>query len=990
MRLTTRLVLGASALALTTALPVFAQEGNESERKLTTVTVTGSFIAGTPEDAALPVDVLTAGELKLEGQPSITELIRNLGPSSGVDGQTNQFASNGLEGTSNVNLRGLGPARTLVLINGHRQTYYPYPIGEQAQLFVDTNSIPTSAIGRIEVLKDGAAALYGSDAIAGVVNFITNKDLDGFSVGGSLTSFDGSDGDYDISASYGLQGSNFSWVTSVGYNKRGEVGATEKDWGILSFADNPVGGWSSIGNPGSFVATPNIGPGSAVFGSPLAFANSDDGCSDLGGTDAGAVCRFQYTNFDNIQEEEERYQVFSEYNRRLSSGADLHLEVLYASTEVPTWKTSPSYPPQALFGQVLLPNHPGLVQFAADNPAWAASIYTDFSPLAADPAGAPVPGGLDPATTPILFFGRSFGWGGFPGTGGAQEGSRNSETWRASGSLVGDFDNGVHYDAALSYSATEAEVITNDTYIAGFAAALRGFGVCTDPVTGFDPATGTQPYAAGYTGSLTAGGGACEYYNPFSNGISASAVTGDANPGYVSGLENSVTLANWVTGPNGSVRNTDLLVFDGVFSGQSNVQAAGGSVGWAAGVQVRRESYKVEPDALTDLSVTPGPGGTGPYSFLAGTTAADEDQTIYAVFGELQVPLYDNLDMQFAVRYEDYGGDIGSTFDPKVAAKWQVSDVFALRGSAQTSFRGPSLNQLSGVGTTLQYVAAAGAFKAVDTFGNAGLKPESAFSFNLGGIFERDNFFASLDYYNFDFSDPIIVEEQTNIVNAAVAAINASQLDAPILTRITFDNPGAPSAASINRVETNITNGPDIQTSGFDLRVQNSWDNVMNGGEFSVGADATYTIEYKVDPYFVEGLPIGGGDYVGQFNRGNFTRSMPQWKANLFANYALGDHNFRAVMRHVDSYEDERGAVTLAGTFDTTTSAEIDSQTTFDLFYNWQSTPLDLDIGLSVVNVTDEDPPFAQFDLNYDPYTHNPFGRTFKISVTKRFGGSGN
>ena len=159
----------ASAIALSSSFVAQAQEDGD-ERKLETVTVTGSFIQGTPEDAALPVDVLTAGDLKLEGKPTITELIRNLGPSSGVDGQTNQFASNGLEGTSNINLRGLGPARTLVLINGHRQTYHPYSIGEQAQLFVDTNNIPSAAVGRIEVLKDGAAALYGSDAIAGVIN----------------------------------------------------------------------------------------------------------------------------------------------------------------------------------------------------------------------------------------------------------------------------------------------------------------------------------------------------------------------------------------------------------------------------------------------------------------------------------------------------------------------------------------------------------------------------------------------------------------------------------------------------------------------------------------------------------------------------------------------------------------------------------------------------------------------------------------------------
>ena len=964
MRQSIRLLAGASAASLLLALPAIAQEEEDqgSELRQSKVTVTGSFIQGTPEDAALPVDVLTAGDLKLEGQPSITELIRNLGPSSGVDGQTNQFASNGLEGTSNINLRGLGPARTLVLINGRRQTYHPYSIGEQAQLFVDTNTIPTAAISRIEVLKDGAAALYGSDAIAGVVNFITNEDLDGFEVGGSFSQFDGSDGDYDLSAAYGLQGSNFNWVTSVGYNKRSEVLLNEKDWAVLSYEENPVGGWSSLSNPGYYVPL-------GASGTPIQGATNDAGCVDVGGyIPAGlGTCRFQYTNFDNLVEEEERYQVFSEYNRNMANGADLHLEVMYAYSDVPTWKTSPSYPPQSLLNQFVPASAPGFQQYIADNP-----------------------GAFPASSIGALFIGRSFGWGGFPGTGGAQEGYRNAETWRGAGDYSGAFENGINYDFGLTYSTTESERLTHDTYIVGLTAALRGYGVCTDPVTGFDPATGTQPWAAGYAGTLTAGGGSCEYYNPFSNAIPFNAVTGAANPNYAPGLENTATLANWMTDGSQTVAKTSLLVLDGVFSGDSNVQAQGGSVSWAAGFQVRKETYELDPSDLTDLDVTPGPGGTGPYSFLAGTTSADEDQTIYAIFGELQIPLYDDLNVQVAMRYEDYGGDVGSTFDPKVAAKWQITDDFALRGSAQTSFRGPTLNQLSGVGTTLQYVSAASAFKAIDQYGNADLKPESAFSFNLGGIYEKGGFSASLDYYNFDFSDPIIVEEQSNIVSAAVAAIaSATTDDDAILNRITFtdnNNDGINQANEIARVRTNITNGPDIQTSGLDLRLQQVWE--AGAGEFSVGADATYIIEYKVDPYFVEGLPIGGGDYVGQFNRTNFTRSMPQWKANLFANYELGNHNFRVVMRHIDSYEDERGKVLLSTAFDPTQKSEIDSMTTFDLFYNWTS-PWDLDIGLSLVNATDEDPPLAYFDTSYDPYTHNPFGRTWKISVTKRFGGTG-
>ena len=935
MTLGRKLVFSASLAAMMAGGAAVAQDQDEGdELRQSTVTVTGSFIAGTPEDAALPVDVLTAQDLKLEGNPTVTDLIKNLGPSSGTDGQTNQFASNGLEGTSNINLRGLGPARTLVLLNGRRQVFSPYGIGEQAQLFVNTNNIPSAAISRLEVLKDGAAALYGSDAIAGVVNFITRDDLDGFEIAGDYTTFEGTDGEYRLSAAYGLQGSDFNWVTTVEYQKREETPLLEKDWAISSFADNPVGGWSSLSNPGYYV---DLGTGGPV--------SDAAGCTALGGTLA-PFCRFQFTQFDNLVEEEEQIKVFSEYNREINGG-DLHLEFLWSYIDVPAWKTSPSYPPQSLTSQVVPATHPGFLQYQADNPG-------AFS-------GAPA-----------LFIGRTFGWGGFPGTGGAQEGYREYETFSGSGSYSGTFSNDVNYDFALSYSRSEGDRSTNDTYIAGLSAALNGFGICADPVTGAVP-----------TGAV-AGQGGCEYYNPFSNAIQSSAITGATNPGYVPGLENSVALADWLTDPNQTLVTTDLLVLDGVFSGESNVQASGGAVGWAAGFQVRRESYEVDPNDLTDLDVTPGPGGTGPYSFLAGTNSADEDQTIYAVFGELQIPLYDDLDVQVAMRYEDYGGEVGSTFDPKVAAKWQVNDQFALRGSAQTSFRGPTLNQLSGSVTSLQFVAPTSAFKAVDQFGNPNLNPESAFSFNIGGLFENDGFTASIDYYNFDFSDPIIVEEQSSIVSAGVAALGTATMDDDgILSRITFNdlnNDGIDTANEIARIATNVVNGPDIETSGVDVRVQQVWD--VGGNDLSLGLDATYVIEYVVGDFEVEGTTLAGSDRVGQFNRSNFSRSLPQWKANVTANYAVGDHNFRGVVRHIDSYDDERGDVTGDG------NSEIDAQTTVDLFYNWQS-PWELDLGLSVVNAFDEDPPFAQFDLNYDPYTHNPFGRTFKISVTKRFGGFG-
>lgn len=970
------IALGVSATALLAAAAV-AQDADD-ERTLGTVTVTGSFIAGTPEDAALPVDVISAADLELQGSPQLTDLIRNLGVSSGADGQTNQFTSNGLEGTANVNLRGLGAGRTLVLINGKRQTFSPRAIGEQAQLFVDTNMIPSAAIQRVEILKDGAAALYGSDAIAGVVNFITNDGLDGFTASADFEHIDGSDGNYNLSAAYGWQFDGGSWVTSVGYNTRSELSTTERDWALLPFTENEQGGYSTIGNPGSFVATPNVGPGSAV-GSPLAFANSDDQCETLGGTEGGAICRFNFTQFDNLIEEEERVQIFSEINLDLG-GVDFHAEALFGNTEVPEWKTSPSYPPQALFGQIVLPDHPGLVQYIADNPAWAALTYADFS--AVPTGGDPIPSALDPATTPLIFFGRTFGNGGFPGTGGAQEGKRDSQTLRLAGDFSGQFEGGTNWEIGAAYSRATSKVITNDTGVDALSNALVGLG-------GFDCAT------------VTPGENGCLYYNPFSNAVAANAITGATNPQFDASLANSLELADYLTSATGSTNESSLLVLDVIFNGQLDWELPGGPVGWASGAQLRHEEFEVDPVDTSDLTMFPctdpsvsavganglcpdGSQSTGLFAFLAGASPYKNNQNIFGGFLELQLPISDTVDVQLAGRYEKYPGDIGQTFDPKIAVKWQATDSFAFRGSAQTSFKGPTLNQLNpGVGTTLQFIAPTGAFKAVDQAGDPALEPESATSFNVGAIFSQGNFNASVDYYNFDFEDTIIVESQDAIVAAVLEALGNAAAPQGIVGRVTFDG-GAQSAATISRIRANVVNGPDVKTSGIDLRADYTFDDVY-GAELSVGGEATYILEYDVGSYQIEDVTIAGFDGLGQLNRDNFSRPIPELKANFFANYARGIHNLRADVRYISEYDDQRAALFTANTNGQT----IDSFVSLDLTYN-----IDLidtygfRAFVSGQNITDEDPPFARLDLSYDPYTHPSYGRVLKVGATVEFGGS--
>ena len=193
------LILAVTVAATSLINHAWAQESGALEEVL----VTGSLIKGTATDAETNVSVYDRSALDMQNSPSLVDFTKNLSFSSGVDGDSNQFESNATEGLANVNLRGLGPARTLVLINGQRQAAVPVRLG--AGRFVDINSIPGVAIERIEVLKEGAAATYGSDAVGGVVNFITRSDFQGFELQGNYASIADSNGDYSLSAIFGTE-----------------------------------------------------------------------------------------------------------------------------------------------------------------------------------------------------------------------------------------------------------------------------------------------------------------------------------------------------------------------------------------------------------------------------------------------------------------------------------------------------------------------------------------------------------------------------------------------------------------------------------------------------------------------------------------------------------------------------------------------------------------------------------------------------------------
>src|SRR5688572_6521624 len=224
-----------------------------AEDPIEQVIVTGSYIKDAVEDAALPVTVIDRSEIERQGSPAILDVIRSLSASQGTVGESNPGGVLFGTGSVGVNLRGLDSGRTLVLFNGRR-----LPVSPVALLGVDVNLLPLGAVERIEVLKDGAAATYGSDAIAGVVNFISRRGFEGLSIDGSYTSIEDSDGDYSSNLLWGHKTDTYDVLVAAGYRHRSELRVVDRDFAIPPF-DRTIptqGGFSGSGSPGAFVIPP--------------------------------------------------------------------------------------------------------------------------------------------------------------------------------------------------------------------------------------------------------------------------------------------------------------------------------------------------------------------------------------------------------------------------------------------------------------------------------------------------------------------------------------------------------------------------------------------------------------------------------------------------------------------------------------------------------------------------------------------------------------
>ena len=400
------------------------------------VMVTGSYIKGSPTDGASPVEIVDRDTIEDIGATSIADITRNLSVNSGSENNSDSFTQGATQGTSNVNLRGLGLSSTLILVDGRRHTLTGATAND-GSAFVNTNAIPVVALERVEVLKEGAASIYGSDAVAGVVNYIFRRDFTGVELEVSSQEADISGQTDDrVSVIWGAENGNTNFVLAASVLDRSPMSGADFDPSLAQLGISGLGTSFLLFGPDTVESGPYAGTYTPLQNVPDPSCVANKGI--LIPQASGSRCGFVYGPRFNVVNDEDHESMYGSFKTLLANGNALEIDYMSTAIDVNDNPQSPSYP---------------------------ALSYLS-------PANAIMPGtGGSPFAVPVLWLGRALG-SAFP----SPNAPREIETDRFSIGLSGDFDNGFDWDAHYTVSSEDFYGQQPDTSTSRFSAAIKGNG----------------------------------------------------------------------------------------------------------------------------------------------------------------------------------------------------------------------------------------------------------------------------------------------------------------------------------------------------------------------------------------------------------------------------------------------------------------------------------------------------------------------------------
>jgi iron complex outermembrane receptor protein len=896
------------------------------------VVVTGTSIKGLNAETALPVQVLKREDIERTGATTAEELFRTISAASGAGSvQTAQQSGTNTGALSAISLRGLGSGRTLVLIDGRRSAVYGGGSTGAAGNSVDISAIPLAAIERVEILKDGASAIYGSDAIAGVVNFILRSDYQGLEVtalAGTPTR-DGGGASETFSALGGmgdLKTDKYNVSLGVNYYHQGSIFGASRSFAGRYQPQFGNDNTSSFAFPGNVSIPKTTTPATAASTQNPRAGNCGTGFGTFTDQFFPTQCRFDNSSFDSLQPEQ----------KKISENLDAHLAIgedtqLYVEQSFSQTKTITQVQPVPLSnGNPMLPGDP-YVAFLANllakqYPTFTAPNY-QFAPpnLGLQATGA----FLLPPSSPYYptAFAAAHGQAGQPlniiyrdFANGLREEEDVSNALRVVGGIKGNV-LGWDYDAGLLYSEVK---------------------VHEDLLTGFPLYSKIMPLLDS---------GTINPFGPTADPAALAAAKGDEFVGQDFASKSAITSLNGT-------------------ASRSLVALPAGNLTGAVGGEIRRETFTYDPAFAMQIGDIAGQGGN--------VLPEDRSRTVESAFFELNAPIIQGLDVDAAVRYDHYQG-VGGTFNPKASVKWQPTSWVLLRGAIGTGFRAPSLTDLfagqassvTGNGTrdpiqcaTFNASNSACSFQFTTiTGGNPDLKPEKSTSYTFGTVFEPiKNMSIDLDSFWIFLKNQIVVggiPYTTFLANAA----NATQY-ASFINRDAGGNIVSISQINENLFKTNV--------SGLDMNFRYALD--LPQGRLSLLSSGTYYYKYAIQN--------ANGSWTGQLDQGlNTVGYISRFRYNATLMYDIHDFSVSMTQNFQKKYKDSAGSITRA-------NREVSAYDTVDAQVNWNGLK-QFRFTLGARNLFDKNPPYANyagvvnnFVGGYDLSYGDPVGRFVYASAT--------
>lgn len=1022
-------LLAGSAFAALATAGAWAQEApaaslqdaaaaDESAELAKDIVVVGSQIRGSSVTAALPVTVIDAKQIDATGALTGDDLIRAIPQMGDVtfNPSNNPQTSNAARGDVNsINLRNLGVGNTLVLLNGRRLVSHPVSQAGEGNVPVlgfNSNSLPVAGIERLEVLRDGAAAIYGADAVAGVVNTVTRSDYKGVSIDGrfgfaegthrkeyQITGFAGTDfaqgrGNVSLYLDYTRRTAQLSgdeaytatndlrplFANNPAYagNANADSRATQSPWANLAVVGGPGtirrGTTALTSSTGLFHSQSALDPG-------CVYTISTDTCFGTGTRATSTTLRNE--RFDNAVDTTVSPRI-SRFNSFLSAHYDVS-DSLTLYTELGYYRAQSHaiQPPTINLNAIVVP---------ASN-YWNPFGAAVFANGTVNPNRIPGLTNVPAAGLPVRLSTYRF-----VDTGPQYVDVTNSQSRFLAGARgrIGSFD----FDTAFLYS----EAIATDLSDAINMTRLQQSLALSTP----------------------------DAYNPFSGGCSSNPSVGDCSPSSRAAID--------------AIRfklrrhdKTTLALGDFKVSNGHLFALPGGDVGIAAGVEGRRETQRDDRDPNLDGSIQFVDAVTGEVSIsnvaaVSPTPSTRGDRFVASAFGELAVPLVSpdmniplvrRLDLQLAGRYEHYS-DFGSVAKPKVAAAWDIIDGLRLRGSWSQGFRAPNLEQTK----TVQYSRLSSSSVINQDFyrceadvrkatianfntctrnisytilisGNPDLKPEDSTNWTVGAVIEPKfiprrfgRLTLTADFWSihqvgivgqFGAQNALVLDyllrlqgsSNPNVIRAAVTPDDTA----------VFAGSGLAPAGAILQIKDQFTNLLPQTVQGVDLALLYRIDHT-GIGDFDLNINAARLTRYaRENPSLVQTLfdaraagtinaatPLTDGSDLIE------VRGKPKWRVTGSLTWTLGQVQLGGFANYTSDVNDTNFLDSSGNPY------VIQGQTIFNLYaqYRFKGGALnDTRIRVGARNLFDKQPPITAD--GYFGSLYNPYGRYWYVSVGKKF-----